>query len=226
MLFVPRLKSHITSGMYTVILLIVLLVIIYVYIRRKRDPIHVKKRVLSHEECEELIRVAETFAFDTKLDSVDDNPEYQIDVLDITIKNEKLWEMCKKIYETKMPKLDKTIDYVILKRYVPEERTHIPLHYDDSIMTMSFLLSNTKDFTGGELYVFSQEESRKIDKLEEGVPESELVAVRKRIVDSYDTLPIQKYNQGDLIVYPGKYLMHGTLPVTSGKRYVLTYFFN
>jgi hypothetical protein len=208
------------------ILLVLLLILILYFFLRRRDTRYITKSVLSPEECNELIDVAETFEFDTKLDSVDDNPEYQIDVLDITVKNEKLWEMCKKIYETKMPKMDKTIDYVILKRYVPGERTHIPPHYDDSHTTMSFLLSNVKDFKGGELYVFSQEESKKIDKLREDVPESELVGARKRIVDSYNKLPIQKYKQGDLIVYPGKYLLHGTLPVTSGKRYVLTYFFN
>jgi hypothetical protein len=208
------------------IVLVLLLVLILYFFLRYRDTRYITRSVLSPEECNEIIKVAETFEFDTKTDSVDDKPEYQIDILDMTVKNEKLWKMCKKIYETKMPKMDKTIDYVILKKYTPGERTHIPLHYDDSDMTMSFLLSNVKDFKGGELYVFSPEESKKIDKLEEGVPESDLVGVRKRIVDSYDTLPIQKYKQGDLIVYPGKYLMHGTLPVTSGKRYVLTYFFN
>lgn len=89
---------------------------------------------------------------------------------------------------------------------------------------MSFLLSDTKDFVGGELYVFPLEETKKLDALDKQIPMT--IERRNNLIDNYPNLPVLNYEQGDMAKYPGGTRMHGTLPVTSGKRYVLTYFFN
>jgi hypothetical protein len=210
-----------------VVFVLVLCILIYLYTRPRKIHIdeegYVQKGVLSREECHKFIEVAEEFDFETKSDRVDDKPEYQIDILDGGVKNEKLWEMCKKIYKTKMPKIDKKLHYVFLKRYTPEERSHIPLHYDDNHTTMSFLLSDPNDFTGGELYVFPLEETKKLHLLDQRIKMT--IERRNILINNYPNLPVLNYEQGDMAKYPGGTRMHGTLPVTSGKRYVLTYFF-
>jgi hypothetical protein len=210
------------------LLLLIVICVLYIYTRPRRIYIdeegYVQKGVLSVDECRELIKIAETNTFETKPDGVDDQPEYQIDILDGVVKNDELWKICKKIYETKLPKIDKRLHYVFLKRYTPEERTHIPLHYDANHTTMSFLLSNPKDFTGGELYVFPLEETKKLDLLDQQIKMT--IERRNILINNYPNLPILKYKHGDMAKYPGGTRMHGTLPVTSGKRYVLTYFFS
>lgn len=213
--------------MYVVILL-VMCIVTFFYRRTKRVNIdeegYLQKSVLSNRECQELINIAKTFEFETKPDGVDNQPEYQIDILDGDVKNEKLWKICKNIYETKIPPIDEKLNYVFLKRYTPQERTHIPLHYDDNRVTASFLLSKTSDFSGGQLYVFSLKESKKLDLIDHIIPMT--IQRRNTLIDNYKNLPILKYEQGDMVKYPGGTRMHGTLPVTSGERYVLTYFFN
>lgn len=215
--------------MYVLLIVTLLCILVYIYhVKSSRIYIdnegYIEKGVLSKRECRQLIEIAETLQFETKPDGVDSKPEYQIDILDGTVKNEKLWEICKRIYDTKMPKSDKTLEYVFLKRYKPNERTHIPLHYDDNHTTMSFLLSKTQDFEGGELYIFSLEESKQLDSLDQKMKMT--IEDRNILIENYTNLPTLKYNRGDMVKYPGGTRMHGTLPVTAGERYVLTYFFN
>lgn len=211
-----------------VLLLLIVCVLLYIFTRPGRKYIdkegYVQKKVLSWKECRNLIDIAGTCEFEIKADGVDDHPEYQIDILDDTVKHKQLWDICKKIYDTKMPQINKKLNYVFLKRYTPNERTHIPLHYDDNHTTMSFMLSDTKEFTGGQLYVFPLEETKKLDALDKRMPMT--IEKRNILIDNYTNLPILDYEQGDMVKYPGGTRMHGTLPVTSGKRYVLTYFFN
>ena len=92
-----------------IVYILVIIILIYFYTRPCRVYIdeegYVQKGVLSHEECQRFIEIAEEFQFETKLDGVDNQPEYQIDILDDIVKNEKLWKMCKKVYETKMPRI-------------------------------------------------------------------------------------------------------------------------
>ena len=211
-----------------ILLLVIVCILVYHYTHPRRKYIdeegYVQKKVLSHEECRHLIDIAETCEFETKADGVDDQPEYQIDILDGTVKHKQLWNICKKIYETKMPRIDMELDYVFLKRYTPNERTHIPLHYDDNRKAVSFMLSDTRDFSGGQLYVFPLEETKKLDALDKKMAMT--IEKRNILIDNYKNLPVLNYERGDMAKYPGGTRMHGTLPVTSGKRYVLTFFFN
>ena len=204
--------------------------------RRKRvenssDTRFVQKSTLSKSECKEFIKIAKKYDLETKPDGVDDKPEYQIDVLDTGVINKELWEKCRLIYLNKLKPIiestpwipsDQRINYIFLRRYEKTERTHIPMHTDDSYITMSFLLSDTKDFEGGELYVFDSKDSIEIDNWDDKfyTPTSN----RENFVNSHPNLPILDYQQGDLAVYTGGKNYHGTLPITSGERYILTFF--
>ena len=117
---------------------------------------------------------------------------------------------------------DQRINFIFLRRYKKTERTHIPIHTDGSYLTMSFLLSDTKDFEGGEIYIFDTKSSKEIDNWSDTDYESN--EVREKFVNSYPNLPILDYQQGDLAVYTGGKNYHGTLPITSGERYILTFF--
>lgn len=204
--------------------------------RRKRvenisDTGFVQKSTLSKSECKEFIEIAKKYDLETKPDGVDDKPEYQIDVLDTGVINEELWAKCRLIYLNKLKPIiestpwipsDQRINYIFLRRYEKTERTHIPIHTDDSYLTMSFLLSDTKDFEGGELYVFDSKESIEIDNWDDKFYEK--TSNRENFVNSHPNLPILDYQRGDLAVYTGGKNYHGILPITSGERYILTFF--
>ena len=87
---------------------------------------------------------------------------------------------------------------------------------------MSFLLSDTKDFEGGEIYIFDTKSSDEIETWSDADYDSD--EVREKFVNSHPNLPILDYQQGDLAVYTGGKNYHGTLPVKGGERYILTFF--
>ena len=221
---------------FILFLVICLVVFVIFYMRRKRvekisDAGFVQKSTLSKSECKELIEIAKKYDLETKPDQVDSKPEYQIDVLDTGVINEELWEKCRLIYLNKLKPImestpwipsDQRINFIFLRRYEKTERTHIPIHTDGSYLTMSFLLSDTKDFEGGEIYIFDTKSSKEIDNWSDTDYESN--EVREKFVNSYPNLPILDYQQGDLAVYTGGKNYHGTLPITSGERYILTFF--
>lgn len=221
---------------FILFLVICLIVFVIFYMRRKRvekisDAGFVQKSTLSKRECKELIEIAKKYDLETKPDEVDSKPEYQIDVLDTGVINEELWEKCRLIYLNKLKPImestpwipsDQRINFIFLRRYEKTERTHIPIHTDGSYLTMSFLLSDTKDFEGGEIYIFDTKSSKEIDNWSDTDYESN--EVREKFVNSYPNLPILDYQQGDLAVYTGGKNYHGTLPITSGERYILTFF--
>jgi hypothetical protein len=216
--------------------IILTLIFMLIYKRKKHyidETCFVEKSVISSKQCDKIINIANKYKFDKKIENVDGKPEYQIDIFDYGIKNGELWEICKEICHTKLknimerekwiPKDRRLLKYVFLKRYTPHERSYIPLHYDDNYLTMSFLLSNTNNFKGGELYVFDLDMSKELDKLDKCIKMT--IERRNDIINKYKNLPVLKYNQGDVAVYTGGIHMHGTLPVTHGERYILTFFF-
>jgi hypothetical protein len=190
-----------------------------------------EKSVLSKSECEEFIEIAKKYDLETKNDDVDDKPELQLDIISDDGVIEELWEKCKPIYLNKLKPIlastpwiepDQRIYYVFLRKYDTAGRTHIPIHKDEGYLTMSFLLSDTKDFEGGEIYIFDTKSSDEIETWSDADFDSD--EVREKFVNSHPNLPILDYQQGDLAVYTGGKNYHGTLPITSGERYILTFF--
>lgn len=220
------------------ILFLIICLVVFIIFSMRRIRVETKietgfleKSVLSKSECEELIQIAKKYDLETKNDEVDEKPELQIDIIATSGVNEELWEACKPIYLNKLKPIlestpwipsDQRINFVFLRRYEKNERTHIPMHTDDSYLTMSFLLSDTKDFEGGEIYIFDTKSSEEIDNWDENFYEE--TSNREEYVTSHPNLPILDYQQGDLAVYTGGKNYHGTLPVKGGERYILTFF--
>ena len=220
------------------ILFLIICLVVFIIFSMRRIRVETKietgfleKSVLSKSECEELIQIAKKYDLETKNDEVDEKPELQIDIIATSGVNEELWEACKPIYLNKLKPIlestpwipsDQRINFVFLRRYEKNERTHIPMHTDDSYLTMSFLLSDTKDFEGGEIYIFDTKSSDEIENWSDADYDSD--EVREKFVNSHPNLPILDYQQGDLAVYTGGKNYHGTLPITSGERYILTFF--
>ena len=202
---------------------ILVFIFVLVFYRKVNNIYFLHKNVLSQRECEELIHMSKKYTLETKPDGVDNKPEYQIDIYDSNqVVTEELYKKAMIIYNKHIQKKLKHVkhpDFIFLKRYKQGERTYIPIHYDDSKLSFNFLLSNTNDFTGGELYMFDKKQSKLINK-------SISTVNREHFINHYKNLPIiTNFEQGDLIKYKGGEQMHGILPVKSGVRYLLTFFF-
>ena len=220
----------------TILFMFIIIAIIYfisIYLKKKTDyKVYHKKKVLSLDECNKLIKLSNKYNFGTDPDSTDDKPEYQIDVLfsKRQIGNKGLWKEINPIYKKKLFPILKTIpflssikfrlEFVFLKRYTPNERTHMNVHCDENFFTIGVLLSNPNDFSGGNLYVFDSKKTKKYRYIED-----ESDKKKNNFIKKYKNLPIINYNQGDIVIYSGENHLHGTLPVTSGERYVLIFFF-
>jgi hypothetical protein len=202
---------------------IVVFILVLLFYRKIDTKYFLHKNVLSKCECEELIHMSKKYTLETKPDGVDNKPEYQVDIYDSNqIVTEDLYKKAMIIYNKHIRKRLTHVthpDFIFLKRYKQGERTHIPIHYDDSRISFNFLLSDTNDFTGGELYMFDKKQSEMINK-------SITTLNRDHFINHYKNLPIiTNFEQGDLIEYKGGEQMHGILPIKSGIRYLLTFFF-
>jgi len=205
------------------IFILVFILVLLLFYRKVYTVYFLHKNVLSKRECEELIHMSKKYTLETKPDGVDNKPEYQVDIYDSNqIVTEDLYKKAMNIYNNYIKKrltYVKHPDFIFLKRYKQGERTHIPIHYDDSRVSFNFLLSDTNDFTGGELYIFDKKQSKLIN-------ESITMSTRETFINHYKNLPIiHNFEQGDLIEYKGGEQMHGILPIKSGVRYLLAFFF-
>ncbi len=221
--------------MIIVIIMCTLIILMGMFGKRKRiyiknDKGFIERGVLSEKECKKLINIANTYTYETKPDGIDQRPEYQIDIIARGLDNPELWEISKDIYLNRLKPIlktlswmpdDKLLRYVFLRKYHQSGRTHVPLHLDDNYLTMSFLLSEPSEFDGGDLYIFDLKKSNAVDALGEITLEEDEEYIR-----NYKKLPIVDNRRGDLAVYTGGINYHGTLPITRGERYILTFFFS
>lgn len=189
------------------------------------------KEFLPRDFCENLIKVADQFQYDTYNDPVDDKPVYEIDIFYKKLLNNELWKMIKPYYEQKiLPMVQKKykhiiLDFVFLRRYNNMERKNISVHTDGNFLSINILLSNPTDFTGGEFYIFDSAFTREYNSFYENVlsvDEEE----KERFINSFETLPIVDMKQGDCIMYEGLKHLHGVLPIKTGQRYIISFFFN
>lgn len=200
------------------------LLVIWVILKVKRREV-IQKKVFSKQECKHVIEVANKYPYvNDKLDTIDNQPEHQIDIFtEDEVKNKELYDLCMDLYRKHLPNHDHLkLGYIFLRRYKPEDRSGVPIHFDDSTVTMSVLLSETKDFEGGNLYVFDEKTSIKFDK--DGLDFMEN-SERGKYMDGTQ-LPVMKYEQGDMVMFKGGKLFHGITPVTGGERFLLSYFFD
>lgn len=198
------------------------------------DNIIMRNRYIPSFVCNNLITLSNTYTFDEDEEPVDGEPVYQIDIYrrDEGIVNEELWDNIKPIYFNNILPLlsekswvkdkEHELDFVFLKRYHPDERTHLGLHMDDDYLSATVMLSESSDYENGRFYLFpktfSNEHEYAVSKLSN--------EQRDIFINNHDILPIVHQEQGDVIIYTGSDHLHGTLPITQGSRYILIFFFN
>ena len=220
--------------MKTLIILCLFFLVIVVMIFQNYDSATTSfhKEFLPKELCENLIKVADQYEYETYDEPVDNKPVYEIDIFtDNRLFNYELWKMIKPYYEQKiLPMVQKKykhtiLDFVFLRRYNSMERSNISIHTDANLLSINILLSDPNDFTGGEFYIFDSALTKKYHSLYENVlsvDEEE----KERFINSFQTLPIVEMKQGDCIVYEGLKHLHGVLPVKTGQRYIISFFFD
>jgi hypothetical protein len=178
-----------------------------------------------------LIEEANKHMFETYEEPVDKYPVYEIDIFsEDYIVNMKMWEFIEVFYQKKIePYVQRKypncmLNFVFLRRYNNYERDKISIHIDDSELSINIMLSENKNYTGGEFYIFNRRQSNKYipfyKKHLKGREEN-----KQKFMDSLSKLPIIPIDQGDCIIYEGKKHLHGVLPVTSGIRYMISFFF-
>ena len=91
-----------------IIILVILVIYIFIRIRKSKNPLE-KRNVLTREDCENLIRTANKYKFvNDHLDTIDGQPEYQIDVFrDNVVSNKDLYDMWMYLYTTKLTRCNK-----------------------------------------------------------------------------------------------------------------------
>ena len=208
---------------FVISIIFLILFYLYLYIPNIKR-IYTLKNVLTKSECEEIISMAKNKHFLTTADPVDEKPVYQIELLEVdrTMNYPELYEKCIDLYKKKLPKQKGTLDYIFLKRYTPGERVDIPMHVDLSKSTINILLSDPDDYEGGEFYLFDDKNDTRV----RDVKRASTLEKRIEMLQNMEDLPVIYMKQGDMINYEGYTFNHGVLPVTSGARYVLTYFFD
>lgn len=197
---------------------------------------HIEKHALSLQQCNELVNLAKEFAFEKYEEPVDGKPVYQLDILTSgnKINYPKLWNKIKSIYYNQVKLIlhntdwiqNYKLDFVFLKRYLPTERKYLGIHMDSNFFTVTYLLTDNSLYEGGEFFMYTQKDTLKLEKkIDNYSPKRKDKFVNKHRKKSI--LPIiANYQIGDAMVFSGEDHYHGILPVTSGERYVLIFFFD
>lgn len=238
---------------YEIILLLLTLTIIFIpLVKNKLDIIeinsffeskniidkeaYIKNRVLNKEECQNIINIGNKYSYDLSEEIVDNKPLYQIDIFTDSNKicNKELWNFIIPIYKKKIIpltiKFTKNIyklelDFLFFRKYNSKERKDISIHTDGNELSVNILLSNRSDYNGGDFYIFNNKLTNKyMNYYEKKLSNNEYK--KSEFIKSFKKLPIVDMSQGDVIIYKGETHLHGVLPVTSGTRYILSFFFN
>lgn len=215
-----------------ILLFVFLFVILFLFFFNYNQRGYVLKRqLLTKDYCNMLIKEANKHMFETYNEPVDNFPVYEIDIFsEDYIVNMKMWEFIEVFYQKKIePYVQRKypnciLNFIFLRRYNNYERDKISIHTDDSELSINIMLSENKNYTGGEFYIFNRRQSNKYipfyKKHLKGREEN-----KQQFIDSFSKLPIIPIDQGDCIIYEGKKHLHGVLPVTSGVRYMISFFF-
>lgn len=220
--------------MKTLIILCLLffLIIILFSINYQSETISFHKEFLPKDVCKNLIEVADKYEYETYDEPVDNKPVYEIDIFtDNKLQNPELWKIIKPHYLQKiLPLIQKKyknviLDFVFLRRYNNQERQNLSIHTDSNLLSINILLSDPNDFTGGEFYIFDGTFTKKHFFLYENVLSMD-EEKKEQFINSFQKLPILNMEQGDCVVYEGLKHLHGVLPVKTGQRYIISFFFD
>ena len=189
-------------------------------------------RVLPNDVCQRLIGDSIRFEYEGYPSPVDRKPTYQIDLYDcgglIEVTTHALWKTVKPVYAKFIVPLvenlswlqgkECTLEWAFMRRYQKNERTHVGAHKDICDFAVTLLLSDESQFKGGEFYLFKPNAT---DLNDESSPDE-----RAEVINNIKNMPIINQKRGDVIIYKGSSHWHGVLPVSSGSRYAIIFFFN
>jgi len=206
---------------YLIIVAVIVLVVMYRYTSHK--TFH--RNFMPKSVCEHIIETSKNFKFLKIPEVVDGKPMEEISIYDEGAPvNQELWNLCEKYYIPLASKYGLQLNYAFLRRYEPGDRDDLIMHFDDIVdapTTINILLSDPRDFEGGDLYIFNKNNTNKILKQHGGDMN---IKQRKQFIKECSNMPVLNLRQGDAVFYKGCELLHGVMPVTSGKRYVLGFF--
>jgi predicted 2-oxoglutarate/Fe(II)-dependent dioxygenase YbiX len=84
---------------------------------------------------------------------------------------------------------------------------------------VTLLLSDESQYEGGEFYLFKPTDLKTLNH--NSTPDE-----RAEVINNIKNLPIINQKRGDVIIYKGSSHWHGILPVSSGSRHAIIFFFN
>ena len=228
------------------IFVIVIIIILLVLIQRNKvttsfiseniidNEAYIHNKIINQKECENIIKIGNKYPYDIDEEIVDKKPLYQIDIFTDknNIVNKELWGFIEPIYKNKIIPLVNQftknkkveLDFLFFRKYNSKERKDISIHTDDNYLSVNILLSNKKSYKGGEFYIFNNKFTKKyMNYYEKKLENNE--NKKLEFINSFEKLPIANMSQGDIIFYTGKNHLHGVLPVNTGTRYILSFFF-
>ena len=165
---------------------------------------HLKERisVLTEQQCLALVQFIDDNISSAVIDSVDDFPEYQVDVSIELLSQLVGSETCQAILN--LPNmLDKPLSHgksprlgysLFLRLYSEETRSLIPFHHDICAYTCVIALNDQSDFSGGYFVMLNG-----------------------------DNLERASWKRGEALLHSGN-LVHGVSKMNAGKRYSLVMF--
>lgn len=157
--------------------------------------------VLSDEHCATLCRYAEAHVTSIVPDSVDDLPEYQVDLtitdLQELLGHEKAEDLLNRP-QTYDPSRFKTAERIeiFLRKYSPQTRPYIAFHADNCGYTMNIALRDDESFDGGQLLALYDGSLRRVSR-----------------------------RAGTAVLHTGN-LVHGVSRIECGTRYSLILFYH
>ena len=206
-----------------------------------QTDIVIAKNILSKNECDKIIRLANKEKWDTDVEVVDGYPLWQIDIFGGSNKTDNnIWdEHVKKIYNNKIfPYIKKckrrekwmdkkyNLDWVYIRKYNKDDRSDLVWHADETRLSIIIPLNN--EYTGGRLYYFNKLYSELLDDIQTSfktLKHTDEIKLKKELFRITDKYSYANIKQGDLFILSGS-TIHGISPVKSGERYSMVLFFN
>jgi hypothetical protein len=207
-------------------LILVGILALVVYLFFKKDSCKTFHRnLIPKSVCEKIIEVSQKYKFLETPEEVDDLPMQEIPLFGKSKPiNHELWNLVKEYYLPLTSKHGLHLNYAFLRRYNTGVRNDLIMHFDNSIdaaTTVNILLSDEKDFEGGDLYIFNKNDTEKILNQHGGDMN---IRQRETFINDCSNIPVLNLRQGDAVHYKGSELLHGVTTVTKGERYVLGFF--
>lgn len=214
------------------VILFLVIFLLFSYHNTSTSNFSLYEQFFPKDFCRNLIHTANKYQFETHDEPVDRKPVYELDLFTSQqFFYIELWNMIKPYYQNKIVPIvlkkypHSFLSFVFLRRYNNEERKNLSIHTDANRLSINILLSDIKDYKGGEFYIFNHKQTRKYHSFYEKELEGN-ENKKEEFIQSFPQLPILNMNQGDCIIYEGDKHLHGVLPVTKGERYILSFFFD